>query len=140
MDGMFQMLLGKPSNFLRSKSRKINKKKSAKWDDIVPEFALQPQNNDQSSSSSFLGKYCKKFSINKDIFDKILEGKQKHFKSFATNEALFELEMERSKRNLPRKSFSQIITALSDILDASILLTIFEDIKLILYRSKNIPL
>ena len=36
-----------------------------------------------------------------------------------SNGALLELEMERSKRNLTWKSFSQIITALSDIPDAS---------------------
>ena len=36
-----------------------------------------------------------------------------------SNGALLELETERSKRNLSWKSFSQIITALSDIPDAS---------------------
>ena len=38
-----------------------------------------------------------------------------------SNGALLELEMESSKGNLPWKSFSQIITALSDIPDASYL-------------------
>ena len=36
-----------------------------------------------------------------------------------SNQALLELEMERSERNLPWKSFSQIITALSDIPNVS---------------------
>ena len=113
-------VVGKPSNFLRSKSRKINnKKKLVNLDDIVPEFTLQSENTDQPSSFNFLGKYCEKFSIKKDIFDKILEGKKDISKVLLSNGALLELEMERSKRNLTWKSFSQIITALSDIPDTS---------------------
>ena len=56
-----------------------------------------------------------------------------------SNGALLELEMERSKRNLTRKSFSQIITDLSDIPDASHLTDDFLRHQII-YRSKNIPM
>ena len=133
-------VLDKPSNFLRSKSIKSNnKKKLVNLDDIVPEFILQPQNTDQPSSSNFLGKHCEKFSVERDIFDKILEGKKDISKVLLSNGALLELEMERSKRNLTRKSFSQIITDLSDIPDASHLTDDFLRHQII-YRSKNIPL
>ena len=98
-------------------------------------------NTDQPSSSNIQGKYCEKFSIKKDIFDKILEGKKDISKVLLSNGALLELEMERSKRNLTRKSFSQIIniTDLSDIPDASHLTDDFLRHQII-YRSKNIPL
>ena len=87
-------VVGKLSNFLRIKSRKINNKKdSVNLYDIVSEFTLQPQNNDQSSSSDFLQKYCEKFNINKDIFDKILEGKKDISKLLLSNGALLELEI-----------------------------------------------
>ena len=87
-------VVGKPSHFLRSKSRKINnKKKSVNLDDIVPEFTLQPQNNDQSPSSNFLGKYCEKFSAKKDTLDKILEGKRDISKVLLSNGSLLDLEM-----------------------------------------------
>ena len=76
-------VVGKPSHFLRSKSR----------NDIVPEFTLQPQNNDQSPSSNFLGKYCEKFSAKKDTFDKILEGKRDISKVLLSNGSLLDLEM-----------------------------------------------
>ena len=82
-------VVGKPSNFLRSKSRKINnKKKLVNLDDIVPEFTLQPQSTDQPSSSNFLGKHCEKFSIKRDIFDKILEGEKDISKVLLSNGAL----------------------------------------------------
>ena len=65
-----------------------NKKKLVNLDDIVPEFTLQPQSTDQPSSSNFLGKHCEKFSIKRDIFDKILEGEKDISKVLLSNGAL----------------------------------------------------
>ena len=56
------------------------------------------------------------------IFDKIMEEKKDISKVLLSIGALLELEKDKPKRNLTCKSFSVIITALSDIPDTSQLL------------------
>ena len=48
--------------------------------DTVVKLTVQSHNIDQSSSSNLLGKYCKKLSINKDIFNKFWKGKKTFLK------------------------------------------------------------
>ena len=99
-------VVGRPSNFLRNKLNKINnKKKPICLDDPVPEFFSNSLLDDCSFSesvmvaSNFLGNYCEKLKINKNLLNIILDENEVNMpKVVLTNGALLEIEAFRQKR------------------------------------------
>ena len=93
-------VVGRPSNFLRNKLNKINNKKNPIYlDHAVPEFFSNPLLDDCSFSesvmaaSNFLGNYCEKLKINKNLLNAILDENEVNMpKVVVTNGALFEIE------------------------------------------------
>ena len=93
-------IVGKPSNFMRNKSNKINnKKKPICSDDVVHELGIASHNERQLNygidTQNFLGKYCEKINIDKTIFNQILDVTgNPSAKVLLTNGTLLKIERE----------------------------------------------